>query len=166
MLPAHFSSDRFITVSAAESLICDSPSQCLITLICLLRKLYWTDGDNISMANMDGSNQTTLFTNQKGPVGEQMCSPEPKKNAAAVVTRHGKVLKSDRSVCNTVIVFFHPGLSIDYEKEQLYWISSGNSTISRCQLDGSKLEILEGVRGKLTKATALAIMGKIEKIKY
>lgn len=37
----------------------------------LLRKLYWTDGDNISMANMDGSNQTTLFTNQKGPVGEQ-----------------------------------------------------------------------------------------------
>lgn len=52
------------------------------------------------------------------------------------------------------------GLSIDYEKEQLYWISSGNSTINRCQLDGSKLEILEGVKGKLTKATALAIMGK------
>uniref|UniRef100_A0AAX7SPU8 EGF-like domain-containing protein n=1 Tax=Astatotilapia calliptera TaxID=8154 RepID=A0AAX7SPU8_ASTCA len=85
----------------------------------LLGKLYWTDGDSISMANMDGSNRTTLFTNQKGPVG----------------------------------------LSIDYEKEQLYWISSGNSTINRCQLDGSKLEILEGVKGKLTKATALAIMG-------
>nr|XP_020455101.1 low-density lipoprotein receptor-related protein 1-like [Monopterus albus] len=85
----------------------------------LLGKLYWTDGDNISMANMDGSNRTTLFTSQKGPVG----------------------------------------LSIDYDKEQLYWISSGNGTINRCQLDGSKLEILEGVKGKLTKATALAIMG-------
>ncbi|XP_023125210.2 low-density lipoprotein receptor-related protein 1 isoform X1 [Amphiprion ocellaris] len=85
----------------------------------LLGKLYWTDGDNISMANMDGSNRTTLFTNQKGPVG----------------------------------------LSIDYEKEQLYWVSSGNSTINRCQLDGSNLQILEGVKGKLTKATALAIMG-------
>uniref|UniRef100_A0A8D3BMI9 Low density lipoprotein receptor-related protein 1Ab n=1 Tax=Scophthalmus maximus TaxID=52904 RepID=A0A8D3BMI9_SCOMX len=85
----------------------------------LLGKLYWTDGDNISMANMDGSNRTTLFTNQKGPVG----------------------------------------LSIDYEKEQLYWISSVNSTINRCQMDGSKLEIMEGVKGKLTKATALAIMG-------
>jgi len=36
----------------------------------LLRKLYWTDGDNISMANMDGSNHTTLFTDQRGPVGE------------------------------------------------------------------------------------------------
>lgn len=35
-----------------------------------LRKLYWTDGDNISMANTDGSNRSVLFTNQKGPVGE------------------------------------------------------------------------------------------------
>lgn len=33
------------------------------------RKLYWTDGDNISMANMDGSNRTLLFSDQKGPVG-------------------------------------------------------------------------------------------------
>lgn len=33
------------------------------------RKLYWTDGDNISMANMDGSNRTLLFSGQKGPVG-------------------------------------------------------------------------------------------------
>ncbi|XP_030279710.1 low-density lipoprotein receptor-related protein 1-like isoform X1 [Sparus aurata] len=95
----------------------DKP-HCLV-LHPLLGKLYWTDGDNISMANMDGSNHTTLFTNQKGPVG----------------------------------------LSIDYENEQLYWISSGNGTINRCQLDGTKPEILEGVKGKLTKATALAIMG-------
>ena len=53
------------------------------------------------------------------------------------------------------------GLSIDFDTEQLYWISSGNSTINRCKLDGSGLEILEGVKGKLTKATALAIMGKL-----
>uniref|UniRef100_A0A8C2HX74 Low-density lipoprotein receptor-related protein 1-like n=1 Tax=Cyprinus carpio TaxID=7962 RepID=A0A8C2HX74_CYPCA len=86
----------------------------------MLGKLYWLDGDNISMANMDGTNHTLLFTNQKGPVG----------------------------------------LSIDYYMEQLYWISSGNSTINRCKLDGSGLEIIEGVKGKLTKATALAIMGK------
>lgn len=58
---------------------------------------------------------------------------------------------------------FRPsGLSIDYENEQLYWISSGNGTINRCQLDGTKLEIVDGVKGKLSKATALAIMGKIE----
>ncbi|XP_016139265.1 low-density lipoprotein receptor-related protein 1-like [Sinocyclocheilus grahami] len=95
----------------------DKP-HCLV-LHPILGKLYWLDGDNISMANMDGTNHTLLFTNQKGPVG----------------------------------------LSIDYYMEQMYWISSGNSTINRCKLDGSGLEIIEGVKGKLTKATALAIMG-------
>jgi hypothetical protein len=43
------------------------------------RKLYWTDGDNVSMANMDGSNRTLLFSGQKGPVGMSCpawpCSP-------------------------------------------------------------------------------------------
>lgn len=38
-----------------------------ISLFC--RKLYWTDGDNISIANMDGSNRSLLFMNQKGPIG-------------------------------------------------------------------------------------------------
>ncbi|KAK5614742.1 Exosome complex protein [Crenichthys baileyi] len=85
----------------------------------VLGKLYWTDGDNISMANTDGSNRSVLFTNQKGPIG----------------------------------------LSIDFDTNQLYWISSGNSTINRCKLDGSGLETLEGAKGKLIKATALAIMG-------
>lgn len=51
------------------------------------------------------------------------------------------------------------GLSIDFDAEELYWISSGNSTINRCKLDGSGLEVLEAAKGKLTKATALAIMG-------
>lgn len=51
------------------------------------------------------------------------------------------------------------GLSIDFDAEQLYWISSGNGTINRCKLDGSELEVLEGAKGKLIKATALAIMG-------
>uniref|UniRef100_A0A8B9N6U5 LDL receptor related protein 1 n=1 Tax=Accipiter nisus TaxID=211598 RepID=A0A8B9N6U5_9AVES len=83
------------------------------------RKLYWTDGDNISVANMDGSNRTLLFTNQKGPVG----------------------------------------LAIDYPESKLYWISSGNGTINRCNLDGSNLEVIESVKGQLSKATALAIMG-------
>uniref|UniRef100_A0A3B3RZD4 LDL receptor related protein 1 n=1 Tax=Paramormyrops kingsleyae TaxID=1676925 RepID=A0A3B3RZD4_9TELE len=85
----------------------------------VLGKLYWTDGDNISVANTDGGNRSLLFSSQKGPVG----------------------------------------LSIDFDAEQLYWISSGNGTINRCKLDGSGLEVLEGVKGKLTKATALAIMG-------
>lgn len=38
------------------------------------RKLYWTDGDTINMANTDGSNRSILFTSQKGPVGEGTCT--------------------------------------------------------------------------------------------
>uniref|UniRef100_A0A8C2ERD6 Low density lipoprotein receptor-related protein 1Aa n=1 Tax=Cyprinus carpio TaxID=7962 RepID=A0A8C2ERD6_CYPCA len=95
----------------------DKP-HCLV-LHPILGKLYWTDGNNISMANTDGTNHTVIFTNQKGPVG----------------------------------------LSIDYDTEHLYWISSGNSTINRCKLDGSGLEVLDAVKGKLNKASALAIMG-------
>ena len=35
-----------------------------------LRKLYWTDGNTVNMANMDGSNSKILFQNQKEPVGK------------------------------------------------------------------------------------------------
>lgn len=52
------------------------------------------------------------------------------------------------------------GLSIDYGESKLYWISSGNGTISRCNLDGGNLEIIESMKEDLTKATALTIMGK------
>lgn len=51
------------------------------------------------------------------------------------------------------------GLSIDFDDGKLYWISSGNSTINRCNLDGTGLEIIDSVKGKLTRATALTIMG-------
>ena len=57
-----------LRVGLLEPLCSVSPHRC--------RKLYWTDGDNISVANMDGSNRTLLFTNQKGPVGtDAPCPP-------------------------------------------------------------------------------------------
>lgn len=52
------------------------------------------------------------------------------------------------------------GLSIDYGENKLYWISSGNGTINRCNLDGGNLEIIESMKEDLTKATALTIMGE------
>lgn len=64
-----FVSSRGCTyVCSAEA---GGPARVIIESLLVFRKLYWTDGDNISMANMDGSNHTTLFTSQKGPVGEQ-----------------------------------------------------------------------------------------------
>ena len=38
------------------------------------------------------------------------------------------------------------GLSIDYVENKLYWISSGNGTINRCNLDGSNLEVIETMK--------------------
>ena len=58
------------------------------------------------------------------------------------------------------MVHCFPGLAIDYPESKLYWISSGNGTINRCNLDGSNLEVIESVKGQLSKATALAIMGE------
>lgn len=55
---------------------------------------------------------------------------------------------------------FLSGLSIDYTANKLYWISSANGTINRCNLDGSGLEVLESLKRELVKGTALAVMGE------
>lgn len=52
------------------------------------RKLYWTDGDNISVANMDGSNRTLLFTNQKGPVGTDVPLRRPEPGGSHLLCQH------------------------------------------------------------------------------
>lgn len=55
---------------------------------------------------------------------------------------------------------FLSGLSIDYTANKLYWISSANGTINRCNLDGSGLEVLETLKKQLAKGSALAVMGE------
>lgn len=53
---------------------------CLCNLSCVshclfywfYRKMYWTDGNTINMANMDGSNSKILHQNQKEPVGKSL----------------------------------------------------------------------------------------------
>lgn len=52
------------------------------------------------------------------------------------------------------------GLSIDYTANKLYWISSGNGTVNRCNLDGSGLDVIDSLKKELRKATALAVMGE------
>lgn len=52
------------------------------------------------------------------------------------------------------------GLSIDFAANKLYWISSANGTINRCNLDGGGLEVLETLKRELARGTALAVMGE------
>lgn len=61
------------------------------------------------------------------------------------------------SGCDTPLLL---GLAIDFPESKLYWISSKNHTINRCNLDGSELEVIDTMRNQLGKATALAIMGE------
>lgn len=134
------------------------------------------------MANMDGSNRTLLFSGQKGPVG--MCLPacscrllipqaDVYRVSGALGLPDGLVLtppcpRSTHPSVFTALVLDSmavtpiplPGLAIDFPESKLYWISSGNHTINRCNLDGSGLEIIDTMRSQLGKATALAIMGE------
>ncbi|KAF4796728.1 hypothetical protein TURU_081715 [Turdus rufiventris] len=96
-------------------------------------KLYWTDGDNISVANMDGSNHTLLFTNQKGPVGVgsfllysvhegiRGIPLDPNDKSDALVPVSGTSL--------AVGIDFHA------ENDTIYWVDMGLSTISRAKRD-------------------------------
>lgn len=69
-IPVFFSHLYFFPLDQVFQLECLSTkgSQCSMSVF--LRKLYWTDGDTINIANTDGSNRSVLFTNQKGPVGQ------------------------------------------------------------------------------------------------
>lgn len=58
------------------------------------------------------------------------------------------------------LLVFLSGLSIDFSASKLYWVSSANGTINRCNLDGSGLEVLETLKRELAKGTALAVMGE------
>lgn len=59
-------------------------------------------------------------------------------------------------------MFCVAGLSVDDSSNKLYWINSGNGTVNRCNLDGSGLEVIDSLKKELMKATALAVMGKLQ----
>ncbi|XP_078716677.1 prolow-density lipoprotein receptor-related protein 1-like isoform X3 [Lampetra fluviatilis] len=126
--------------------------------------LYWTSYDankkQINVARMDGSFKTAVLQGLDKPHG------------LALHPIKGKMYWTDGDTINVANMdgsekaVLHNqqkgpvGLSIDYEESKLYWISSGNGTINRCELDGSGLEIVETMKSKLTKPSALAIMGE------
>lgn len=89
-------------------------------------------------------------------------------SSASCLCQLGAVSKTPVNIRNSVaITGFNPmsspslsGLSIDFAGNKLYWISSANGTINRCNLDGSSLEVLETLKRELARGTALAVMGE------
>lgn len=59
------------TLLTARDLNCGSSYLCHMSLC---RKIYWTDGNTINMANMDGSNSKVLHQNQRDPAGQSTSS--------------------------------------------------------------------------------------------
>nr|XP_055074200.1 low-density lipoprotein receptor-related protein 1B-like isoform X3 [Misgurnus anguillicaudatus] len=129
----------------------------------LSRNMYWMSSDNdethINVARLDGSLKSTVVHGMDKP---KCLVLHPSK---------GKMFWTDGSTINMAnmdgsnIKILHQnqkepvGLSIDYSANKLYWISSGNGTVNRCNLDGSGLDVIDGLKKELRKATALAVMG-------
>uniref|UniRef100_A0A8D0AW64 LDL receptor related protein 1 n=1 Tax=Sander lucioperca TaxID=283035 RepID=A0A8D0AW64_SANLU len=154
----------FINGTGVETVVsADLPNAHGLAVDWVSRNLFWTSYDankkQINVARLDGSFKNAVIQGLDKP------------HCLVLHPTLGKLYWTDGdniSIANTdgsnrSVLFTSQkgpvGLSIDFDTEKLYWISSGNSTINRCKLDGSELEVLEGVKGKLTKATALAIMG-------
>ncbi|KAG9349405.1 hypothetical protein JZ751_027848 [Albula glossodonta] len=129
----------------------------------LSRNMYWISSENdetqISVAHLDGSLKTSIIHGIDKP------------KCLVIHPVKGKIYWTDGNTINVANMdgsnskILHQnqrdpvGLSIDYAANKLYWISSGNGTINRCNLDGSNLEAIETMRKNLTKATAMAVMG-------
>ncbi|CAB1353952.1 unnamed protein product, partial [Coregonus sp. 'balchen'] len=118
----------------------------------LEHRIYWSDvrTQTIKRAFINGTGvETVVSAGRENTVGtcNLLCYDANKKQI--------NVARLDGSFKNAVI----QGLDKPHCLVLHPILGSGNSTISRCKLDGLGLEVLEGVKGKLTKATALAIMG-------
>ncbi|XP_062895316.1 low-density lipoprotein receptor-related protein 1-like [Mobula hypostoma] len=154
----------FINGTGVETIIsADLPNAHGLAIDWVSRNLFWTSyGVNkkqINVARLDGSFKNAVIQGLDKPhclvlhplLGKLFWTDGDTINAAHMdgTNRTTLLTNQKRPV----------GLSIDYSEQKLYWISSENGTISHCNLDGSGLVVIDSLQGRLTKATALAIMG-------
>uniref|UniRef100_A0A3P9M179 Low density lipoprotein receptor-related protein 1Bb n=1 Tax=Oryzias latipes TaxID=8090 RepID=A0A3P9M179_ORYLA len=154
----------FINGTQLETIISSDIVNCRgLALDWISKNLYWLSSENdesqINVARFDGSLQTSIIHGIDKP------------RCLVVHPAKGKIFWTDGSTINMANMdgsnskVLHQnqkdpvGLSIDHPANKLYWISSANNTINRCNLDGSGLEVLETLKRKLSKGTALAVMG-------
>ncbi|MEQ2218398.1 hypothetical protein XENOCAPTIV_002597, partial [Xenoophorus captivus] len=121
-----------------------------------IRKLYWTDGDNISMANTDGSNRSVLFTNQKGPIGERPAVPvfvteRQRPLLYWISSGNGTINRckldgsgletledpSDKSDALVPVSGTSLAVGIDFHAGNIYWTDQGFDVIEVARLNGS-----------------------------
>uniref|UniRef100_A0A8C6YKS8 EGF-like domain-containing protein n=1 Tax=Nothoprocta perdicaria TaxID=30464 RepID=A0A8C6YKS8_NOTPE len=142
----------FINGTGVETVVsADLPNAHGLSVDWVSRNLFWTSYDankkQINVARLDGSFKNAVIQG----LDKRAPSVRPCPGTPCPAPWH-----RDRPLTAPCLA----GLAIDYPESKLYWISSGNGTINRCNLDGSGLEVLEAAKSQLSKATALAIMGE------
>uniref|UniRef100_A0A8C5UEH1 EGF-like domain-containing protein n=2 Tax=Passeriformes TaxID=9126 RepID=A0A8C5UEH1_9PASS len=154
----------FINGTGVETVVsADLPNAHGLSVDWVSRNLFWTSYDankkQINVARLDGSFKNAVIQGLDKP----HCLVVHPLRGKLYWTDGDNISVANMDGSNRTLLFTNQkgpvGLAIDYPESKLYWISSGNGTINRCDLDGSNLEVIESVRGQLSKATALAIMG-------
>ncbi|KAK2516454.1 Lrp1 [Columba guinea] len=154
----------FINGTGVETVVsADLPNAHGLSVDWVSRNLFWTSYDankkQINVARLDGSFKNAVIQGLDKP----HCLVVHPLRGKLYWTDGDNISVANMDGSNRTLLFTNQkgpvGLAIDYPESKLYWISSGNGTINRCNLDGSNLEVIESVRGQLSKATALAIMG-------
>uniref|UniRef100_A0A8B9N7P4 Prolow-density lipoprotein receptor-related protein 1 n=1 Tax=Accipiter nisus TaxID=211598 RepID=A0A8B9N7P4_9AVES len=154
----------FINGTGVETVVsADLPNAHGLSVDWVSRNLFWTSYDankkQINVARLDGSFKNAVIQGLDKP----HCLVVHPLRGKLYWTDGDNISVANMDGSNRTLLFTNQkgpvGLAIDYPESKLYWISSGNGTINRCNLDGSNLEVIESVKGQLSKATALAIMG-------
>ncbi|XP_066526626.1 low-density lipoprotein receptor-related protein 1-like isoform X2 [Hoplias malabaricus] len=154
----------FINGTGIETVVsADLPNVNGLAVDWVSRNLFWTSYDankkQINVARLDGSFKNAVIQGLDKP----HCLVVHPILGKLYWTDGDNISMANMDGSNRSVLFTNQrgpvGLAIDFDESRLYWVSSGNGTISRCRLDGTDLEVLEGVKGKLSKASALAIMG-------
>ncbi|XP_010130835.1 PREDICTED: low-density lipoprotein receptor-related protein 1-like, partial [Buceros rhinoceros silvestris] len=153
----------FINGTGVETVVsADLPNAHGLSVDWVSRNLFWTSYDankkQINVARLDGSFKNAVIQGLDKP----HCLVVHPLRGKLYWTDGDNISVANMDGSNRTLLFTNQkgpvGLAIDYPESKLYWISSGNGTINRCDLDGSNLEVIESVKGQLSKATALAIM--------
>ncbi|NWU72680.1 LRP1 protein, partial [Pterocles burchelli] len=154
----------FINGTGVETVVsADLPNAHGLSVDWVSRNLFWTSYDankkQINVARLDGSFKNAVIQGLDKP----HCLVVHPLQGKLFWTDGDNISVANMDGSNRTLLFTNQkgpvGLAIDYPESKLYWISSGNGTINRCNLDGSSLEVIESLKGQLSKATALAIMG-------
>ena len=125
------------------------------------KKIYWTNGENILRANLDGSQIEDVVTDAGGPDGIALDASGGKvywTDRRGLKIRRANLDGSQIEDIVTTGLKTPIEIAVDVSAGKMYWIDFGTGKVQRANLDGSQIEdIITGVL--YTHALALDVSG-------